>query len=178
MRRTLLFVIALPLAAALWFGKGEVVGAALWILGPSAPETPAYAVAAPERAPSARSAPDLSSLLRAASVEAGGDVFRRCAACHRLDPDQPAMGPHLLGVVGRPVASVEGYDYSDALAGRGGDWTPEALSAFLADPKGWAPGTKKTLSPMEDAADRAALIVYLNAMAPEPAPIFAAAPAD
>ena len=41
-------------------------------------------------------------------------------ACHKLDGAN-AVGPHLDGVVGRPVGSVEGFSYSDAMAGHGED---------------------------------------------------------
>ena len=51
--------------------------------------------------------------MAAADVAKGATVFKKCAACHKPDGAH-AVGPHLNGVVGRPVGSVEGFSYSDA----------------------------------------------------------------
>ena len=63
-----------------------------------------------------------------------------------------ASGPHLNGVVGRPVGSVGGFSYSDAMAAHGGDWTAEELFAFLANPKKDVPGTKMSFAGPAQAA--------------------------
>lgn len=97
----------------------------------------------------------------AADAGAGERLFRQCSSCHRLDGSN-GTGPHLDGVVGRDIAAVSGFAYSDALAGKEGDWAPEVLSAFLEDPSGWAPGTKMTYNGMDDVEDRANLIAYLQ----------------
>ncbi|PIP00605.1 c-type cytochrome [Pleomorphomonas carboxyditropha] len=68
----------------------------------------------------------------------GKRVFNKCAICHAVGPDANAkVGVELNGVVGRPIASVEGFDYSPALQafGAGGKvWDEATLSAYLADP--------------------------------------------
>jgi len=69
-----------------------------------------------------------------------------------------ATGPHLDGVVGRAVAGVADFRYSDAMAAHGGDWTPEVLEAFLADPKGVIPGTKMTFAGLPKVEDRANVV--------------------
>jgi hypothetical protein len=52
---------------------------------------------------------------------AGANVFNRCAACHQTGPGASnGVGPQLSGVIGRPIASVPGYDYSSGLAAFGG----------------------------------------------------------
>ena len=48
---------------------------------------------------------DVDGLMAAADAAKGETVFKKCAACHKLDGDD-GVGPHLDGVVGRPVASV------------------------------------------------------------------------
>lgn len=96
----------------------------------------------------------------AADAGAGEGLFRQCAACHKLDGSD-GTGPHLNGVVGRDIASIGGFAYSDALTGLEGSWTPEALAAFLENPKGYAPGTKMTYNGMRKVEDRANLIAYL-----------------
>ncbi|MCL5778806.1 cytochrome c family protein [Limibaculum sp. FT325] len=106
-----------------------------------------------------------------ASAEDGAKVFNKCKACHTLEQGKNRVGPYLWGVVGRPVASAEGFSYSDALKGVGGEWTAAQLDAFLADPKGFAPGNKMSFAGVKDAEDRADLIVYLNEADGSPAPL-------
>jgi cytochrome c len=64
-------------------------------------------------------------------------------------------------VVDRPKASADGFNYSAALSGLGGAWTPENLSGFLENPRGYAPGTSMSYNGMRDVGDRANLIAYL-----------------
>ncbi len=82
----------------------------------------------------------------AADAEKGRSSYRSaCASCHSLDSETTLFGPHLKGVVGRPVASVEGYAYSDAMRTRGRQgevWDEKALAAFLSSPSKAVPGTK------------------------------------
>ncbi|MEM7488622.1 MAG: cytochrome c family protein [Pseudomonadota bacterium] len=97
-----------------------------------------------------------------ASAEAGEGLWRQCSACHQLEPGANGTGPYLHGVVGRPKGAAEGYAYSDALAGGdGGEWTPENISAFIENPREYAPGTKMAYRGMEDIEDRANLVAYL-----------------
>jgi cytochrome c len=95
--------------------------------------------------------------------EAGAEVYRNvCKECHG-----GSLAPPLRGVVGRPVASLTTFDYTDALlAKKELTWTRENLDAFLTDPQDFAPGTemkKKELT----AQDRADVIAYLASL---PAP--------
>ncbi len=107
---------------------------------------------------------DFASLMAVADASAGERVFRGCQACHKLEAGANGVGPYLYGVVDRDIASVDGFTYSDALAEKDGDWTHEALSAFLEDPKGWAPGTKMAYRGLRDAEDRANLIAYIDSI--------------
>lgn len=100
-----------------------------------------------------------AELLAAADAGKGEGVFRQCQACHKVDGTD-GTGPHLNGVVDRDIAGVAGYAYSDALVGLEGTWTPEELSAFLANPKEYAPGTKMNIA-VRKVEDRANLIAYL-----------------
>ena len=71
-------------------------------------------------------------------------------------------------MVGRPVASVEGFKYSDAMKAKAaefGTWTEENLMKFLADPKGVVPGTKMTFAGLKKEQDRRDLIAYLKELA-------------
>ena len=74
------------------------------------------------------------------------------------------MGPHLDGVVGRPVASIASYSYDAALKDLGGDWTPDRPQQFLHSPKKFAPGTKVGFAGLPKAQDRADVIAYLASL--------------
>ncbi len=100
-------------------------------------------------------------LLADADPDKGAKAFAKCKACHKLDAGKNAVGPHLFGIVGRPIAAVDGYKYSSALAEVGGDWTPEALNAWLEDPRAFAKGTKMTAKTKKP-EDRINLIAYLQ----------------
>ena len=104
---------------------------------------------------------DFAALLASADPAAGEKVFGKCKACHKLDGSK-GTGPHLDGVVGRPVASVADFAYSEAMVAHGGNWDAEPLQAFLADPKGVVPGTKMAFAGLPKPEDRANLIAYLQ----------------
>ena len=102
-------------------------------------------------------------ILAAAPAQAatGEAVFNdKCGGCHTVGPAS-ADAPTLRDVVGRKVASLTDYQYSDGLKAKGGVWTEAALNAFLTDPKTYAPGTEMFAS-VPDAADRQAIIDYLK----------------
>jgi cytochrome c len=104
---------------------------------------------------------DMEALMAAADPAAGETVFRKCAACHKLDGAN-AVGPHLDGVVGRPVAAVEGFAYSSSMESHGGDWTPDEIYHFLGNPKQDIPGTKMAFAGLPKPEDRANVIAYLE----------------
>jgi len=95
----------------------------------------------------------------------GEDLFRPCAACHMIgDGAIHRVGPHLNGVVGRPIGATDGYDYSAALteaAASGEVWDDFALDGFLANPAGYYPGTTMAFRGIRSAEDRADLIAYM-----------------
>ena len=101
--------------------------------------------------------------LATADVAKGEAVFKKCAACHNADPGGAnALGPALFGVMGKPLASHPGFAFSDALKGVGGTWDWEKMSAWLANPKKFAPGTKMTFAGLSNPQDRADLMLWLN----------------
>lgn len=100
---------------------------------------------------------------QASGLGAGAKVFRQCKSCHTIEPGGPNRhGPNLHGIVNRPVASVEGFRYSDALKEYGGKWTPDRLDAYLENPRKVVKGTKMAFPGIRDAEDRADLIAYLK----------------
>ena len=74
-------------------------------------------------------------------------------------------------MVGRPVASVAGFHYSDALKALGGTWTFEALNKWLDDPRADVPGTAMTFAGIKNEKQRADVIAYLNTLSKNPQPL-------
>lgn len=95
----------------------------------------------------------------------GETLFRPCAACHMIgDGATHRVGPHLTGIVGRPIGAVEGYEFSDGLAAAGADgrvWDAGALDRFLAGPRDYFPGTRMVFRGIRSEEDRAHLIAYM-----------------
>lgn len=101
----------------------------------------------------------------AQDAAAGAQAFRRCQACHVIDAETNRLGPHLVDVFERPVASVDGFKYSDPMKGyaEGGKvWDEATLDAFLADPRGVVEGTRMAFPGLKDEKQRADLIAYLK----------------
>ena len=97
-------------------------------------------------------------------AEAGKKVYNKCKACHDFDPAKKKIGPHLNGVVGRAAGAVEGYKYSDAMAGSGLVWDEATLDAFLEKPKDLVDGTKMAFPGLKDEEDRENVIAYIISM--------------
>ncbi len=53
----------------------------------------------------------------------------------------------------------------------GGEWSYEALDAFLAKPKKFAPGTKMTFAGLKKPGDRANVIGFLRMLSENPVPL-------
>lgn len=126
------------------------------------------AAPAPETAPAADAAPaaEAGATMEFASMTAdaaaGEKVFALCRSCHVLEEGVNRVGPSLYKVVGRKSGSVAGFAYSDANKSSGVTWTTDVLFKYLADPKGFMPGTKMAFPGIKDAQDRANLVAYLE----------------
>lgn len=105
---------------------------------------------------------DIVAMVAAADAAAGEKVYRKCKSCHVLDDGVNKTGPSLYAIVGKDIASADGFDYSGGLSGIEGVWDEAALDGFLANPKGWAPGTKMSFAGLKKPEDRANLIAYLQ----------------
>ena len=92
-------------------------------------------------------------------------VFNRCLACHAIGEDAVnKVGPRLNGVVGRPVGSLDDYNYSRAMLtarDSGVEWTRQNLTRFFKLPKHFLPGTSMAFAGMTDRAEIDAVIDYL-----------------
>ena len=94
----------------------------------------------------------------------GADVFRACVACHTLSSeDGPRAGPTLAGLYGRRIASLPGYNFSEALKKLGIVWTPETVAKlFEVGPAAYTPGTKMPEQRIGSPEDRKALTDFLS----------------
>ncbi len=101
--------------------------------------------------------------LAAYEGDPGAEVFRACVACHTLKADEGIRaGPSLAGLFGRRIATLPGYNYSEALRKLEIVWTPETVSKlFEVGPAAYTPGTKMPEQRV-GAEDRAALVKFLE----------------
>ncbi|MFP1630128.1 c-type cytochrome [Zhengella sp. ZM62] len=153
------------------------------IFATHAPETPGYVIevaedaggAAPE-APADTGPEPVAPLLASADLGAGESVFKKCASCHTVEKGGAnKVGPNLWGVVGRPVASHEGFSYSGAMQeysqGQSVNWEYKNLNAFLAAPKKYISGTSMGFAGLKKVDERANLIAWLREQADSPLPL-------
>lgn len=107
----------------------------------------------------------IEALLATADPAKGEATFKKCMACHTIaQGGANGIGPNLYGVVGSAVGGhVAGFAYSDALKAKGGKWDFATLNEWLTNPKKFADGTKMSFAGISDPAERANLMVYLNA---------------
>ena len=147
------------------------------IFAPHHPAKPGFEIEikkAPAAGPAEKAAPEepIEKLLANATVDRGQMVTRACQACHTFQKGGPnGQGPNLYGVVGRPRASEPGFNYSDAMKAKGGEWTIDDLNKFLTNPKEFVPGTKMNFPGLPKGNQRADEIAYLNSLADNPKPL-------
>lgn len=93
----------------------------------------------------------------------GAEVWRACAVCHTLGPDDGnRAGPTLHRIFGRRIGTAPGYAYSPALLALDIVWTPETVAAlFEFGPEAYTPGSRMPEQRLSDPADRAALVEFL-----------------
>jgi cytochrome c len=148
------------------------------IFAPNHPAKPGFEIEVKPQAaattPGAPAAPEepIGKLLANASVDRGQADTRVCGACHNFQKGGPnGIGPNLYGIVGRARASAPGFDYSDAMKAKGGEWTIDDLNKFLTSPKEFVPGTKMTFAGLPRGNQRADVIAYLNSLSDNPKPL-------
>jgi cytochrome c len=106
--------------------------------------------------------PLLTGTALAGDPAKGENDFKRCRSCHAIVNEEGdaivrggKTGPNLYGVIGRKIASVDGYKYGESLRAVGETglfWDEESLAAYLKDPKAWLakvlddPGAKSKMT--------------------------------
>lgn len=131
-----------------------------------APAAEAPVATAAAEPPAAEPAAGMAATPDPDLVAAGEKVFKKCAACHKVgDGAKNATGPILNGVVGRHAGAEDGFKYSKPLADAGAGglvWTPENLTAYLTDPKGFIPKNKMSFAGLKKQDEIDAVIAYLS----------------
>lgn len=110
--------------------------------------------------------PDWGTLMPSVDMALGEATFKKCASCHSVAAGTNMTGPSLNAVVGRPMASVAGFAYSDAMkahATTAPNWSYDALYDFLGAPQKVVKGTKMSFVGIKKPEERIALIAYLRA---------------
>ena len=98
-------------------------------------------------------------------VRQGKRLYVFCQACHSIEASSDnKIGPHLAGIINRPVANLEGATYSAELKEQDFVWSEEKLDLWIKQPSAMVPGTIMSFVGIEQAELRSALIAYLKTL--------------
>ena len=153
------------------------------LFAPKLPEKPGFEIAVKEtegggkEAAAPAAAEPIEKLLQTASVQKGEAAAKKCAACHTFEKNGPnRVGPNLWGIVGdHKGEGRNGFNFSAAMKAKGGTWSIDDLNQFIANPKGFVPGTAMGFAGIQKDSERADVLAYLNSLSDNPAPLPTAA---
>jgi cytochrome c len=166
---------------------GAVLGTCLFILSVNivagavftghVPEKPGFVVEVPEAGEGTKQAAPQEAApiaVRLASADAGkGEAAaKKCLACHSFEKGGPnKVGPNLYDVYMNKHAHTPGFSYSAAMKSQDGQWTAEALDAFIANPRAAIKGTTMAFAGIRRPEERADVIAYLQKLSDSPKPL-------
>jgi cytochrome c len=97
-----------------------------------------------------------------ADAQAGKSAVAVCNACHSWNKGGPnKVGPNLYNSIGSNIASVDGFNYSDALSSMEGEWTLQKMNDWLENPNDFAPGNRMTYQGVKDDQTRYDILAYM-----------------
>ena len=111
----------------------------------------------------AATAPKAAVAAVSGDVAAGKLVFRKCQACHSLEPGKNGLGPSLSAIVGKKASGVANFNYSPAMKASNLTWNTATLDAYLSDPQKLVPGNIMPFPGLKTENERSAVIAYLAA---------------
>jgi cytochrome c len=96
----------------------------------------------------------------------GQATAKVCLQCHTFAKGEPnKIGPNLFGVTEENIATVSGYQFSQALGTHKDEkWDPAKLNVWLFKPQDFAKGTKMAFPGLPKTQDRANVIAYLESL--------------
>ena len=163
---SLLFLMGLGIVADIIFARPHTIVAGYAL--PGAEEAPAASAAAP-----AAAAEPLPVRLAKADVAKGQAAAKACTSCHAFEKGGPnKIGPGLWDIVNHAKGAHDGFKYSAAMQERtakGEKWSFDALDQFIANPKGYMPGTAMAYAGLKEPDRRADVLAYLRTLSDTPA---------
>ena len=123
----------------------------------AAASPPAHTVA------QAPSEPAAAATSLGGDATAGRQVYKKCQACHSLEPGKNALGPSLAGIVGKKSGEVPNYNYSAAMKAANIVWDATTLDAYLLDPQKAVPQNKMPFPGLKTTTERKDVVAYLVA---------------
>ena len=147
---------------------GEVVKPApmhdhAMVMAQAEPAAPAQAPAVPAKGQQGGVAADTAG--SQGDAVAGRQVFKKCQACHSLEPGKTILGPSLAGIVGRKSGVEPNFNYSPAMKQAALTWGAATLDAYLMDPQKIVPGNRMPFPGLKTDQDRKDVIAFLAAPA-------------
>ena len=93
----------------------------------------------------------------------GKKVFKKCKACHSLNPGKKKVGPSLHGVIGNKAGKMKGFKYSKAMKKAEITWDDASLDSYLTKPRKFLKGTRMSFAGLKKKKDRDNVIAYIKA---------------
>ena len=121
---------------------------------------PVQGAAPPDHEPK-KAAADPTSLQ--GDAVAGRQVFKKCQACHSLEPGKTILGPSLAGIVDRKSGAEPNFNYSPAMKQAALAWDAATLDTYLMDPQKLVPGNRMPFPGLKTDQDRKDVIAFLAA---------------
>ena len=99
-----------------------------------------------------------------ATLAVGLAVFNsNCIACHTLAKGGAhGVGPNLWNIFGSRAGNKPNFAYSPALENSGFTWTADSIGRWIAGPDEFVPGSIMASVPVENEAERKALLAFLR----------------